>query len=575
MHPTAGPYAAATSSHTTDVGGVVSALPVPVLVVDYTPIRERFDGLEAATIRRLLSDDEDLLFECLKLPRVIAVNQEWVGLYGPSAAGFEGTPPDLTERHFNPRDYPELHESMIEQFIAPFMGVTSIVREHTAPTLFGDVIVRSHWRADEDSAGPRYDRIVIVDLDVTDLRATQLDLQESLKANERLMAAARFENLFRITPTPIIEQDYTRVEEWMAELRRQGVTSLREQLGDDIEALRAVVPLIRIVAANPAAVRAVGLPLDELIGPIDPKIVNEGSQPSWLCQLEAVWNRQPEAHAAFNAATADGDGYDAESVFAAPIIDGEPDFSRAVFTLTDVTPHRDEERRMHEVVHAKNRFLASVSHEIRTPLTAILGFAQLLADQDGLSNDNQLMVDSIVEQTQEVVDLVADLLLAASAEIGQIEVLSTTFDLMDQVTQTLRAGGSYTTDVRVTCRTESHMVVGDPARVRQILRNLLTNAQRYGGPDVAVEISSRNGEVSLDVSDDGPPLPPTEWERIFEPYTRAHEPENQTGSVGIGLAISRQLAELMGGSLVYAREDNRSVFRLHLQAAPPTIGEAL
>ena len=160
----------------------------------------------------------------------------------------------------------------------------------------------------------------------------------------------------------------------MQQLRDQGVTSLRDHLGDDIDAIRAVVPLIRIVAANPAAVSAVGIPLEELIGPIDPQIVNEGSESGWLTQFEAVWTGEPEAHAAYTAATGGGVGYDAKSILASPLVGGEPDFSRAVFTLIDVTDQRNEERRMQELMEAKNRFLASVSHEIRTPLTAILGF---------------------------------------------------------------------------------------------------------------------------------------------------------------------------------------------------------
>src|SRR5690606_39283311 len=85
---------------------------------------------------------------------------------------------------------------------------------------------------------------------------------------------------------------------------------------------------------------------------------------------------------------ADGILYDAESVLAAPLIDGQPDFSRAVFTIIDVTPHREEERRMQETIEAKDRFLASVSHEVRTPLTAILGFARLLEQEPDIPEDD-------------------------------------------------------------------------------------------------------------------------------------------------------------------------------------------
>jgi signal transduction histidine kinase len=404
------------------------------------------------------------------------------------------------------------------------------------------------------------------------LEAVNQRYLESDQIGRELIDAMRgwssFENLFRISPVSIIEQDYTALERWMDGLRAQGVSSLRDHLGDDIEAIRAIVPMIRIVAANPAAVTAVGLPLESLIGPIDPRIVNEGSQAGWLTQLEAVWNREAEAHASYIAATADGKTYDADSILAAPLIDGEPDFSRAVFTLIDVTDHRKEERRMQELVQAKNRFLASVSHEIRTPLTAILGFARILEDDRALNEDDRvLMVSSIVQYSQEMADLVEDLLVAARADLGQIEVVNTTFDVTAQVSQILKAGGSFTTDVTLQSETDSVRVVGDPIRVRQIIRNLLTNAERYGGSEVTVSVTTSDDQVFVDVADDGPVLARNEWEKIFDPYYRLQDSPGKPGSVGIGLAISRQLAELMGGRLHYRHDQGVSSFRLALRAA--------
>jgi signal transduction histidine kinase len=109
--------------------------------------------------------------------------------------------------------------------------------------------------------------------------------------------------------------------------------------------------------------------------------------------------------------------------------------------------------------------------------------------------------------------------------------------------------------------------VGDDARVRQILRNLLTNAVRYGGPNVAIEAIPDGDGVAITVTDDGDGVPEEAWERIFEPYQRGHETPGLPGSVGIGLAISRQLASLMGGDLTYRFEDGLSLFRLTLRGA--------
>jgi signal transduction histidine kinase len=232
----------------------------------------------------------------------------------------------------------------------------------------------------------------------------------------------------------------------------------------------------------------------------------------------------------------------------------------------DVSEHRSEERRMEELIATKNKFLATISHEIRTPLTAIVGFSQMLeADDEMIHEDRLLMVGSIVEQANEVSDLVNDLLTAARAETGDVNVEPKQIDIADQIEQTLAAGGSFTTGVEFQRPQHSVVASADPARVRQILRNLLTNAERYGGPNVSVLISSADERVSIDVVDNGPGLPHEEWEAIFQLYHRAHHDESRHESVGIGLAISRQLAELMGGSLTYFRENDLSVFRLKLR----------
>jgi two-component system sensor histidine kinase KdpD len=110
----------------------------------------------------------------------------------------------------------------------------------------------------------------------------------------------------------------------------------------------------------------------------------------------------------------------------------------------------------------------------------------------------------------------------------------------------------------------------DPARVRQILRNLIANALRYGGDHVEVRIGSDNSAVVLEVSDDGPGLPESEWETIFKPYYRFHSEISQPNSLGLGLTVSRGLAELMEGSVSYRHENDRSIFALRLPAAATT-----
>jgi signal transduction histidine kinase len=109
--------------------------------------------------------------------------------------------------------------------------------------------------------------------------------------------------------------------------------------------------------------------------------------------------------------------------------------------------------------------------------------------------------------------------------------------------------------------------LGDPARVRQIVRNLINNALRHGGDTITIATGRRPEAAWLTVSDDGKGIPAEHRERIFDPYHQVDEAPGPIGGLGLGLAISRQLARLMRGDLTYEYRDGRSTFELSLPAA--------
>lgn len=217
---------------------------------------------------------------------------------------------------------------------------------------------------------------------------------------------------------------------------------------------------------------------------------------------------------------------------------------------------------LEHVIAEKERFIGTVSHELRTPLAAIVGFTELLASGDAELSDAEQReyLSLILTQGNEVSGIVDDLLVAARVEIGELALVRVPVDLPAQARQVVEAldfpGGKPVVPVA------SAFGLGDPGRVRQIVRNLLTNAIRYGGPSITIDFEVGGETATLRVVDDGDPIAIEDRSRIFEPYTTLSESQPVTGSIGLGLTVSRQLARLMDGDLIYERGENENVFTL-------------
>jgi signal transduction histidine kinase len=221
--------------------------------------------------------------------------------------------------------------------------------------------------------------------------------------------------------------------------------------------------------------------------------------------------------------------------------------------------------RLEEMNAAKDAFLASISHELRTPLTAVVGFSQVLRDAaHTLSAEERAeLLETIVGQGIDLTNIVNDLLVAARADIGRLDVASVPVNLRAQTAQVLEAfAGEQITHIELVGN--SVRALGDPDRVRQIIRNLTSNALRYGGDAIRVQVCDRDTTAGVLVCDNGAALSEEDRERIFEPYQRAHNDPGLTDSIGLGLAISRQLARLMGGDLTYRHQSGESIFELSL-----------
>lgn len=176
---------------------------------------------------------------------------------------------------------------------------------------------------------------------------------------------------------------------------------------------------------------------------------------------------------------------------------------------------------------------------------------------------------AICHQGLEVAGIVEDLLVASRAELGELAVVSVPVHLQAQAAQVW----AHWFDQPILADTTEERVraLGDPLRVRQIVRNLVRNALLYGGGNIAIEVGAYSStSVYLSVKDNGDGLSTEDQQRMFQPFERGDHDFAPLGSVGLGLTVSRHLAQLMEGDLTYRYEQGESIFTLSLPTAPAT-----
>lgn len=547
-------------------------------------------------------------------------------------------------------------------------------------------------------------------------------------------------SLFDGSPVALLEEDFTAVGDRVAELRRRGVTDLRDYLADRPEEVRDLISMIGLRRANPTALTMIGAASVEELAESFERVRKDHELGAFVTQFEAIWDGRREIAVDLDGRTFEGDRMEAVLHWSAPSSGEDLDLSRVIVAISDITPRkvieerlaqalevnrslldfehalalcsrsllmghgevgleealttlreaigadrayltvndedpehgpsfhvvrsvstpefsedewmgkvipwskypmvRDElaagrpfqhlgtdepgagwtrsvltvpiftegrwagavgfmdmlrrtpwsdnavrmlevaapmlgtfwerettRQRLEDLVMSKDRFVASVSHELRTPLSAVLGFAEELRANAGSFRAEELgdMLELIADQSQEMADMVEDLLVSARADIGMVSIHPQDVYLRSQAETVLAGLGAYG-DTEIQVIGGRGKVWADPSRTRQIIRNIITNAVRYGGDHVVVEAMEHGRETILTVTDDGVGLDPSQWESIFEPYQRAHDAPTQPASIGLGLTVSRQLARLLGGDLTYRAGDEGSVFTLTLPA---------
>jgi signal transduction histidine kinase len=224
----------------------------------------------------------------------------------------------------------------------------------------------------------------------------------------------------------------------------------------------------------------------------------------------------------------------------------------------------------------KDEFVLTTSHELRSPLTAVQGFAELLMlERERLTAKQTETVEVILDNSRHLVRLLNDLLDLARSNAGRLTikpVLVEPSQLVEEAVRTMR--GQIESKHQTLSEEIEHelpYVNADADRIRQVLVNLLTNANEYcpEGAGIAVEARRIDTQVEIAVTDDGPGIQSEQLDLIFERFTRGEAGLTQrVGGTGLGLAISKSLVELHGGTIwVESRPGDGATFRMRLPAA--------
>ncbi|MEA2662847.1 MAG: hypothetical protein QOH08_2419 [Chloroflexota bacterium] len=224
-----------------------------------------------------------------------------------------------------------------------------------------------------------------------------------------------------------------------------------------------------------------------------------------------------------------------------------------------------------EATRVKSEFLANMSHELRTPLNAILGFSGLLSEQlaGSMTDRQQRFLRNIGEAGEHLLELINEVLDLSKVEAGKIELRREVVSLATVIQPVVAAltTAAQTKGLRTQIEVpDGPGVFVDPTRLRQVLLNLVSNAVKFTSAGTVTLRGRIDGpDVEFTVTDTGIGIPAAAHGRVFGVFERLHEGTHEAAGTGLGLALTRRLVEVMGGTITFqSREGDGTTFTVRL-----------